>query len=133
LIRNFMIFIGPISSIYDFLTFYVLLRVFHATESLFHTGWFVESLATQTLALFVIRTAGNPLRSRPLADNDNDLHRARGDPASFHALGCRARLHGFATAVFSIPWSFHVHLLGVGRGCKTPVLREGEAGAAAGF
>ena len=65
LIRNFMIFIGPISSIYDFLTFYVLLRVFHATESLFHTGWFVESLATQTLVLFVIRTAGNPLRSRP--------------------------------------------------------------------
>ena len=32
---------------------------------LFHTGWFVESLATQTLVIFVIRTAGNPLRSRP--------------------------------------------------------------------
>ncbi len=65
LIRNFMIFIGPISSIYDFLTFYVLLHFFHASEPLFHTGWFVESLATQTLVLFVIRTAGNPLRSRP--------------------------------------------------------------------
>jgi Mg2+-importing ATPase len=65
LIRNFMIFIGPISSIYDFLTFYVLLHFFHASEKLFHTGWFVESLATQTLVLFVIRTAGNPLRSRP--------------------------------------------------------------------
>ena len=65
LIRNFMIFIGPISSIYDFLTFYVLLHFFHASETLFHTGWFVESLATQTLVLFVIRTAGNPLRSRP--------------------------------------------------------------------
>ena len=36
-----------------------------ATEALFHTGWFVESLATQTLVLFVIRTRGNPLRSRP--------------------------------------------------------------------
>jgi Mg2+-importing ATPase len=60
-----MLFIGPISSIYDFLTFFVLLRVFHAGETLFHTGWFVESLATQTLVLFVIRTAGNPLRSRP--------------------------------------------------------------------
>ena len=35
------------------------------TEQLFHTGWFVESLATQTLVVFVIRTAGNPLRSRP--------------------------------------------------------------------
>jgi len=65
LIRNFMIFIGPISSIYDFLTFYVLLQVFHASEPLFHTGWFVESLATQTLVLFVIRTMGNPFRSRP--------------------------------------------------------------------
>jgi Mg2+-importing ATPase len=65
LIRNFMLFIGPISSIYDFLTFYVLLHFFHASEPLFHTGWFVESLATQTLVLFVIRTMGNPLRSRP--------------------------------------------------------------------
>lgn len=65
LIRNFMIFIGPISSIYDFLTFYVLLYLLHAGEQEFHTGWFVESLATQTLVLFVIRTAGNPLKSRP--------------------------------------------------------------------
>ncbi|HET6959718.1 MAG TPA: magnesium-translocating P-type ATPase [Vicinamibacterales bacterium] len=65
LIRNFMLFIGPVSSVFDFLTFYVLLRVFHAGEPLFHTGWFVESLATQTLVLFVIRTNGNPLASRP--------------------------------------------------------------------
>ena len=65
LIRNFMIFIGPVSSIFDFLTFFIMLRVFNAGPVLFHTGWFVESLATQTLVLFVIRTAGNPLRSRP--------------------------------------------------------------------
>ena len=65
LIRNFMIFIGPISSIYDFLTFYVLLHFFHAGQREFHTGWFVESLATQTLVLFIIRTMGNPLKSRP--------------------------------------------------------------------
>ncbi|MGO9865821.1 MAG: magnesium-translocating P-type ATPase [Terriglobales bacterium] len=65
LIRNFMVFIGPISSIFDFLTFYVLLHYFHASEAQFHTGWFVESLATQTLVLFVIRTAKNPFRSRP--------------------------------------------------------------------
>jgi Mg2+-importing ATPase len=64
-IRDFMVFIGPISSIFDFVTFYVLIRVFHATETLFHTGWFVESLATQTLVLFVIRTMGSPFRSRP--------------------------------------------------------------------
>jgi Mg2+-importing ATPase len=65
LIRNFMVFIGPISSIFDFLTFYVLLHFFHTSEAQFHTGWFVESLATQTLVLFVIRTSKNPLRSRP--------------------------------------------------------------------
>jgi len=65
LIRNFMLYVGPVSSLFDFLTFYVLLRVLHATESLFHTGWFVESLATQTLVLFVIRTMGNPFTSRP--------------------------------------------------------------------
>ena len=66
-IRQFMMIIGPISSIYDFLTFAVLLWAFHASTNplLFHTGWFVESLATQTLVVFVIRTAGNPLKSRP--------------------------------------------------------------------
>jgi Mg2+-importing ATPase len=65
LIRKFMVFIGPISSIFDFLTFYVLLRFFHAGQVFFHTGWFIESLATQTLVIFVIRTARNPLKSRP--------------------------------------------------------------------
>ena len=65
LIRNFMLLIGPISSLYDFLTFFVLLQWLHASETVFHTGWFVESLATQTLVLFVIRTFGNPLGSRP--------------------------------------------------------------------
>jgi Mg2+-importing ATPase len=65
IVRNFMIGVGPVSSLFDFLTFFVLFRVFHADEALFHTGWFVESLATQTLVLLVIRTLGNPLRSRP--------------------------------------------------------------------
>jgi Mg2+-importing ATPase len=60
-----MLVLGPVSSVYDFLTFYVLLNIFHASGTLFHTGWFVESLATQTLLIFVIRTAGNPLVSRP--------------------------------------------------------------------
>jgi P-type Mg2+ transporter len=64
-IRDFMLLVGPVSSVFDFLTFFVLLRWLHATEVQFHTGWFIESLATQTLVLFVIRTRGNPLRSRP--------------------------------------------------------------------
>lgn len=66
-IRQFMTIIGPISSVYDLLTFGILLWGFEAYTNapLFHTAWFVESLATQTLVVFVIRTAGNPLKSRP--------------------------------------------------------------------
>jgi Mg2+-importing ATPase len=63
-IRNFMWAIGPVSSLFDFLTFYILLAVLKADEALFQTGWFVESLATQVLVIFVIRTRGNPFRSR---------------------------------------------------------------------
>jgi Mg2+-importing ATPase len=65
-IRNFMWTIGPISSLFDFLTFYALLAVLKADEVLFQTGWFVESLATQ-LVSFVIRTRRNALSSRPHA------------------------------------------------------------------
>jgi Mg2+-importing ATPase len=65
LIRRFMLYIGPISSMFDFLTFYVLLHYFAASEPFFHTGWFVESLATQTLVIYVIRTMGNPFASKP--------------------------------------------------------------------
>ncbi|HUJ66625.1 MAG TPA: magnesium-translocating P-type ATPase [Acidimicrobiales bacterium] len=65
-IRHFMIFFGPISSIFDFMTFAIMLNVFHAGPPLFRTGWFVESLATQTLVIFVIRTRRVPFfRSRP--------------------------------------------------------------------
>ncbi len=65
-IRRFMLFFGPISSIFDFITFALMLKVFHADATLFRSGWFVESLATQTLVIFVIRTRRVPfLRSRP--------------------------------------------------------------------
>jgi Mg2+-importing ATPase len=64
-IRNFMLVVGPISSVFDFLTFYVMLVVFHAGEALFHTGWFVESIATQVLVIFVIRSRFSPFASRP--------------------------------------------------------------------
>ena len=66
MIRRFMSFFGPISSVYDFLTFAVMLRVFHAGPVLFRSGWFVESLTTQTLVIFVIRTRRVPFyKSRP--------------------------------------------------------------------
>lgn len=64
-IRNFMWVVGPVSSLFDFLMFFILLRVFDAGEALFHTGWFIESIATQVLVIFVIRTRGNPLHSKP--------------------------------------------------------------------
>ena len=64
-IRRFMLVIGPVSSAFDILTFWLMLKIFKANESLFQTGWFVESLATQVLVIFIIRTRGNPFKSRP--------------------------------------------------------------------
>ena len=65
-VRRFMAVFGPVSSIFDFLTFFVMLVVLHAGHREFRSGWFVESLATQTLVIFVIRTRRVPfLRSRP--------------------------------------------------------------------
>lgn len=55
-----MLVFGPLSSVFDFLTFGVLLWVFKAGEALFQTGWFVESLLTQTLIIHIIRTAKVP-------------------------------------------------------------------------
>ncbi len=69
-IRRYMLVLGPISSLFDLATFAVMLHVFYAGEHLFRTGWFIESLATQTLVIFVIRTADRPWASppsRPLA------------------------------------------------------------------
>jgi Mg2+-importing ATPase len=68
-IRRFILFIGPISSIFDYTTFFVMLYIFNcwnpSRASLFQTGWFVESLMTQTLIIHVIRTNKIPfLQSR---------------------------------------------------------------------
>jgi len=61
-ITRFMIFIGPISSIFDYATFFTMLYVFHCwnNPALFQTGWFVESILTQTLIIHIIRTAHIP-------------------------------------------------------------------------
>ena len=65
-IRRFMSVFGPVSSIFDFLIFRVMLSLLHAGHTEFRTGWFVESIATQTLVVYVIRTRRVPfLRSRP--------------------------------------------------------------------
>ncbi|HEX3002960.1 MAG TPA: HAD-IC family P-type ATPase, partial [Angustibacter sp.] len=65
-IRRFMLLFGPLSSLFDFATFAVLLGLFDAAPPLFRTGWFIESMATQVLVVFVIRTRRNPFwRSAP--------------------------------------------------------------------
>ena len=65
-VRKFMSVFGPISSIFDFATFFVMLEILHANHSEFRSGWFVESVATQGLVVFLIRTRRVPFfRSRP--------------------------------------------------------------------
>ncbi|MHB8162896.1 MAG: magnesium-translocating P-type ATPase [Methanoregula sp.] len=65
-IKRFILFFGPISSLFDFLTFFILLFIFSADASLFQTAWFMESICTQTLVIFVIRTRVMPFyKSRP--------------------------------------------------------------------
>jgi P-type Mg2+ transporter len=65
-IRRFMALFGSIGSLYDYLTFAVMLLVFHAGATLFRSGWFVTSLTEQALVVFVIRTRRVPFwRSRP--------------------------------------------------------------------
>lgn len=59
-IERFMLAFGPISSIFDFVTFGVMIFLFHASQELFRTGWFVESLSTQSLVIFLIRTRRVP-------------------------------------------------------------------------
>ena len=65
-IKKFMMVFGPVSSIFDFITFGVLFFIFHASPALFQTGWFLESLCTQTLVIHIIRTGKIPfIESKP--------------------------------------------------------------------
>jgi Mg2+-importing ATPase len=65
LIERFMLVFGPVSSIFDFITFYAMMVFFDAGEALFQTGWFIESMTTQTLVVFCIRTQRLCFRSKP--------------------------------------------------------------------
>lgn len=64
-VTRFMLIMGPISSVFDFATFGILLFGFHAGAEMFQSAWFTESLASQSLVVFIIRTAAAPWRSRP--------------------------------------------------------------------
>jgi Mg2+-importing ATPase len=110
LIRRFMAFFGPISSVYDFLTFAVMLRVFHAGPALFRSGWFVESLTTQTLVIFVIRTRRLPFfRSRPSAPLITATLACAVFGVALPYIGPLARLLGF----HPLPLSFLATLAGM--------------------
>jgi Mg2+-importing ATPase len=65
LVERFMLVFGPVSSVFDFVTFYAMLHLFSAGAALFQTGWFMESMTTQTLVVFCIRTRRAAWRSRP--------------------------------------------------------------------
>jgi P-type Mg2+ transporter len=66
MIRNYMLIFGLVSSAFDLVTFYLLYKYFAVSEAQFRTGWFMESLATQILVVFIIRTNHLPfIQSRP--------------------------------------------------------------------
>ena len=99
-LTRFIVFIGPCSSIFDYTTFFMMLYVFNCwnistpeaaahSASLFQTGWFVESLLTQTLIIHVIRTNKIPfLQSRSVLAADGDVRGHHGDRHrhSVHAI-----------------------------------------------
>ena len=110
LIRRFMAFFGPISSLYDFLTFGVMLWVFHAHATLFRSGWFVESLTTQTLVIFVIRTRRVPFfKSRPSTPLLAATLTCAAVGVALPFIGPVARLFGFQ----ALPLTFLAVLVGM--------------------
>ena len=64
-LKKFMIVFGLHSSVFDYLTFFALYKLFKADAGIFHTGWFIESICTELLILFVVRTHKSLLKSRP--------------------------------------------------------------------
>ena len=107
-IRRFMLTFGPISSLFDFLTFGLMLGVLHAGPVEFRTGWFVESLATQTLIIFAIRTRRVPFfRSRPGARADPGQPSPWSPSASCSPCRRWPTNLGFTT----LPWQFFTALV----------------------
>ena len=106
-ILRFILFIGPISSIFDYVTFFLMLYVFNCwhNPALFHTGWFVESLFTQTLIIHVIRTNKIPFiqSSGQLAAHPHFLDHRRGRRlADGFAPGEHARVCFASAAVLAV-------------------------------
>ena len=107
-ISRFILFIGPVSSIFDYTTFFVMLYLFHcwapSGAALFHTGWFVESLMTQTLIIHVIRTRQIPFlqaRASTALTLTTIVIMAVGGMAAVFAAGADAAIRAAAGAVLA--------------------------------
>ena len=105
-IAKFVLFIGPISSIFDYVTYFTMLYGFHAwtNAALFQTGWFVESLLTQTLIIHIIRTAKIPFlesRASDGADHDDHHHCGNRDGAAVHLPRRLSRLRAAAAGLLA--------------------------------
>ena len=86
-LMRFAAIMGPLSSLFDLLTFGGLVFIFHASPTEFRTDWFLESMATQILVIFIIRTNGRPWKDLPATGTDRVVaRRARGrHGAAVHA------------------------------------------------
>ena len=107
-ITRFIIFIGPISSIFDYVTFWIMIYVFHAwnNAALFHTGWFVESIFTQTLIIHVIRTKKIPFIqswAKLAADSQFCHHRLCGCMADSFTSGRNTWICDSTAFVLAVP------------------------------
>ena len=130
-IKRFILFIGPISSIFDYTTFFVMLWVFHCWDPsrapLFQTGWFVESLMTQTLIIHVIRTNKIPFHPEPGESpaNAHDVnHHGVRDLAAVFAISLVAGLHAAAGMYWPILMLTLLAYVGLTQMTKVWLLRK---------
>ena len=124
-IRRFMSVFGPVSSIFDFLTFWVMLALLHAGHIEFRTGWFVESIATQTLVDLRDPDPAGPVLQEP-AQPAHASRADRGGPGrcdpAVHGAGAPAGLHAAADDLLPHPVRDGGRLPGAGRAGEDPVL-----------
>jgi Mg2+-importing ATPase len=115
-LRRFIVFIGPISSIFDYATYFIMLFIYGAWAhpdpshaALFHTGWFVESLFTQTLIIHVIRTKKIPFLQSRASKALIFTSLAIVAVGAYLPYSPLASLLGFTP----LPWSYWLWLLGM--------------------
>ena len=127
-IFKFMVFMGPISSIFDYATYGMMLYVFDAWNhpALFQTGWFVESLLTQTLIIHIIRTARTPFieTCKPRAHCDDGHHLHGRNDVTFHLGGRGVRLRTASLAVLATGRGDAGDVRSADSPCESPVYSQ---------